>query len=636
MIRYFSILFLVTWWANADVYAQSNRYTVKVAPFSSRLSDEFSPVFYKGGIVFCSNQGDNTFIGYQDEQNRLFKIFFVAKTKNNGFEQPKILSREITTDVNDGPVTFSEDVRYIYFSRNNNTEKLFRNISDTTNKLGIYSAELVDGKWTNIIPFPYNNPEYSFCMPALTPDGERIYFSSDMPGGGGGMDLYYCDRRNNNWDPPVNLGAVINTSKNESFPYAGKYRKLFFASDGHPGYGGKDLYYTQEINGEWIVPVHLDSAINSTADDFGLVADSTFNQGYFSTNRRGTDDIFSFNAAPIEFSFCDTIKENNYCFTFYDERYQLIDTMQVIYQWDFGDGIKRIGSEVKHCFPGKGRYMVSLNITDQLTGKEIAEQTDYEVDLEDIEQAYIHSNNVGMVDQPVTFDGAKSHLEGFNITDYLWNFGDGFKQGQPIMSHTFRKKGEFSVRLGLMGAKDSLGMIQKTCVVKNIRIFDDFEEMTLRKVREVEVRQEKTDSASENRTLQVRIYFMDDISERQKEKIRNALLGSGKSAIIFDRYGIKPSSFSFLDDVARVLNEEPEVRLEITLHANGERMPANTLAITEIWAQELAFYFKNLGTRINASQFKGMGSSYPMLKLMTTNVPESDGVIALIFMKNAK
>ena len=189
-----------------------------------------------------------------------------------------------------------------------------------------------------------------------------------MPGGIGGMDLYYCDRHNNDWDQPVNLGPVINTSKNESFPFACKYGKLFFASDGHEGFGGKDLFYTQEINGEWIVPVHLDSAINSTADDFGLVIDSTFENGYFSTNRLKTDDIFSFSSAPVEFTNCDTIKENNYCFTFYDEQHQLIDTIPVIYQWDFGDGIIRIGKEVKHCFPGPGEYSVKLNIIDELTG----------------------------------------------------------------------------------------------------------------------------------------------------------------------------------------------------------------------------------------------------------------------------
>ena len=338
------------------MYAQSQRFIVKPAPFSSRIYDEFSPVFYKGGIVFCSNQSDNSLVSYKDEQNRLFKIFFVTKKGSTGWNHPKILAKEITTAFNDGPATFNENGNIMYYSRNNSIENSLRNISDTSNKLGIYSAELIDGIWTNIKPFTYNNPLYSFCTPALTPDGERIYFSSDMPGGSGGMDLYYCDRRNNDWDQPVNLGPVINTPKNESFPFACKYGKLFFASDGHKGFGGKDLFYTQEINGEWIVPVHLDSAINSTADDFGLVTDSTFENGYFSTNRRKTDDIFSFSSAPIEFTNCDSIKENNYCFTFYDEKQRLIDTIPVTYKWDFGDGIIRIGKEVKHCFPGPGKY----------------------------------------------------------------------------------------------------------------------------------------------------------------------------------------------------------------------------------------------------------------------------------------
>ena len=243
------------------------------------------------------------------------------------------------------------------------------------------------------------------------------------------MDLYYCDRHNNDWDQPVNLGPVINTPKNESFPFACKYGKLYFASDGHKGFGGKDLFYTQEINGEWIVPVHLDSAINSTADDFGIVIDSTFENGYFSTNRRKTDDIFSFSSAPVEFTNCDSIKENNYCFTFYDEKQQLIDTVQVIYQWDFGDGIIHIGKEVKHCFPGPGKYSVTLTIIDELTGDTIAKQVEYKVELENIKQAYIKSDNVGMVDKSISFKGLTSDLKGIKITDYFWDFGDGFKPG---------------------------------------------------------------------------------------------------------------------------------------------------------------------------------------------------------------
>jgi len=450
--------------------AQSDSYIVKPTPFSSRIYNEFSPVFYKGGIVFCSDQSGNSLVSYKDNQNRLFKIFFVTKKGSSGWTHPEILAKEITSAFNDGPATFNENGNIIYYSRNNSIENSMRNITDTTNKLGIYSAELIDGKWTNIKPFTYKNPLYSFCTPALTPDGERIYFSSDMPGGYGGMDLYYCDRRNNEWDQPVNLGPVINTPKNESFPFAYKYGKLYFASDGLKGFGGKDLFYTQEINGEWIAPMHLDSAINSSADDFGIVIDSTSENGYFSTNRRKTDDIFSFSSAPVEFTSCDTVKENNYCFTFYDEKQRLIDTIPVIYQWDFDDGIIHIGKEVKHCFPGPGKYAVKLTIIDELTGDTIAKRVEYKTELENINQAYISSDKVGTVDKSMSFKGVTSDLKGIRITDFFWDFGDGFKQGGQSISHTFQKKGEYTVKLGLLSLKDSLGVVGRKCVIKKIKI----------------------------------------------------------------------------------------------------------------------------------------------------------------------
>ena len=470
MCKYFCIVILVSLLIKTGLYAQSELYIVKPTPFSSRIYNEFSPVFYKGGIVFCSDQNDNSLVSYKGEQNRLFKIFFVTKKGSSGWTHPKILAKEITTAFNDGPATFNENGNIIYYSRNNSIENALRNISDTSNKLGIYSAELVNGIWTNIKPFTYNNPLYSFCTPALTPDGERIYFSSDMPGGYGGMDLYYCDRRNSDWDKPVNLGPVINTPKNESFPFACRFGKLFFASDGHKGFGGKDLFYTQEINKEWITPVHLDSAINSTADDFGIVIDSTFENGYFSTNRQKTDDIFSFSLAPLEFTNCDTIKENKYCFTFYDEKQRLIDTVSAIYQWDFGDGIMHLGKEVKYCFPGPGKYSVKLTIIDELTHDTIAKKVEYKTELKNINQANINSDEVGLVDKSISFKGVFTDLKGFRITDYFWNFGDGFKPGGPLISNTFKKKGEYIVKLGLLAEIDSLGVIPKICVMKKVII----------------------------------------------------------------------------------------------------------------------------------------------------------------------
>ncbi len=637
MIKHFYILLLISFIFNTELNAQNQHFIVERAPFSTGMNDEFSPVFYKGGIVFCSNLRDNSLIGYKDKQTRLFKIYYVSAKGKKGWKSPQLLSKELTTDLNDGPVTFNTDGNIIYYSRNNTIENSLKNISDTSNKLGIYTAELINGIWTNIKPFPFNNPLYSFSTPSLSPGGERIYFSSDMPGGYGGMDLYYCDTLNKGWAKPVNLGPVINTPENESFPFACKYDMLYFASDGHHGLGGKDLYYTREINGTWIAPVALDSTINSAADDFGIVFDSTFENGYFSSNRRKTDDIFSFRSAPVEFTSCDSILENNYCFSFYDERHQISDSLPGTYIWDFGEGIKRIGTEVVHCFPGPGEYKITLNIIDTLTGNAVAEKADYTIKVEDIEQARINSYNVGIVDKSISFDATEINLKDFRVTEYLWNFGDGFIPGGPLMNKTFKKDGEYKVQLGLIGEKDNMGNIPRKCFFKKIRIFDSFQEMESKAGRENIVYNDKIDSSRiDDKKLTFRIYFMDDLSERQKTKIKTLVKFSGEQTVNFNKNGILPDSYPLIDDIVKVLNGSPDIRLEIAVRAFSTKLPIKKMEISERSAQELSFYFRNKDVNSDAYRCTGLGLSP---SVFVPGIPENrktDGIIEFIFMQNRK
>lgn len=613
------------------IVAQNQNFIVKVAPFSSRIYDEFSPVFYKGGIVFCSNLPDNSIVTFKDENNRLFKLFYSKKNNGNGWKHPKLLSKEITSGFNDGPVTFNDSGNLLYFSRNNSIKSGLKNISDTTNKLGIYAAELVNGLWTNIKPFTYNNPLYSFCTPSLAPGGERIYFSSDMPGGYGGMDLYYCDRQNNDWGIPVNLGSDINTKKNESFPFASKFGKLYFASDGHKGLGGKDIFYTQQIAGKWITPVHMDSAINSTADDFGLVMDSTMKNGYFSSNRRKTDDIFSFSSVSVEFSGCDSLRENNYCFTFYDEQHSTLDTVPVSYHWDFGNGIIRSGKEVNHCFPGPGEYTIKLNIRDELTGNAITKQVNYNVSLENIEQAYINSSDIGLADKPVSFDGLKSNLKNFKIAEYQWNFGEGFKSGELSMNMSFKQKGEHLVMLGLIAEKDSMGIVSKKCVEKKIRIFESYQEF--QPGTEPGASFGKTDKKNnQDKTLKIRTFFMDDLSESQKEKIKVKLkLPSG--SISFNKFGIAQDSYSLMNDIAGVLKANTDIRIEMAVRLLKNESTDSALKLSEIWAHELAFYLKNKEVNRKAYHADGFGLNPSLFNPFISDSMSITGTVEFIFMK---
>ncbi len=630
MSRYLYIIALILLFLKPGLNGQEPGFIIERAPFCSVLNDEFAPVFYGEGLVFCSNRRDNSLIGYRDDRNRLYKIFY--SPRNGSSKRIRLLSKDLTTYLNDGPVTFNKEMNVIYYSRNNNAGNYLGNISDTTNKLGIYRAELVNGTWTGIKPFEYNDPAFSVCMPSLDPDGTRLYFSSDMPGGYGGLDLYYCKRLNDGWDKPVNLGPVINTSKNESFPFAYYYNKLYYSSDGYQNSQGKDIYYTQEMNdGLWIAPVRLDSAFNSSADDFGIVFDSTLEKGFFSSNRLKSDDIFSFRTPPVEFTSCENISESNYCYLFYDERLHPGDTVRGEYTWDFGGGVIRTGTQVLHCFPGPGDYSVKLNILDTQSGDTLSEQVSYDINIEAIELAYINSYSSGIVDVPVRFDGLDMNLKDLRLTDYYWNFGDGFLPGGPVMQKTFRKNGSYTVQMGLLGEKDNLGNIQKRCFTKKIRIFDSFEEYesTDTGVNEFIALNEDFRPGSFN--VLPKIIFMNDLSARQKNRIKSSLRFTGQNTLKILRNGMLPDS-PLLDNLIEIIKQNPEIMLEMVLHSFEEESPAPKLEMSERWAQEIAVYFENRDVGNDSFSCRGLGASGSLSGPVDRNNKSISGVIELIFM----
>ena len=639
-----------------NLFAQTKSYRVNRTSFSSVTNDEFSPVYYKNGIVFCSNLKNNSPITYKNAQKKLFNIFFVDKKDSGNWTDIRLLAKELTTDYNDGPVTFNETGDTIYYCRNNNIKEQIKDISDTTNKLGIYTATLINGKWTNIRPFPYNNPLYSFVTPALTPDGKRLYFASDMPGGYGGADLYYCEKNNNGWDKPVNLGPVINTPKNESYPFTDKSGKLFFASDGHEGFGGKDIYYSQEFNGTWINPVHLDAEINSPYDDFGFVTNADFEDGYFSSNRRKTDDIFHFTVNPVQFPVCDSMVENKYCYLFYDEFYHKNDTFPVKYEWDFGNGIKKYGLQVNYCFPGPGKYEVKLIIRDSLMNDSISGRASYKLELKEAKQVYINSPDAGIVDKVISFNGLKTNLPGFRITDYLWDFGEGFKTRGPSINKIFNKKGEYTVQLGLLGETDSLGNTSKVCVYKKIKIFDDYQELAVQTAKEIDDPNEfytienqkkpdlqpcelisvKGDSGEVKKLnlLKIKLYLLDDLSELQKNIIVKNLYSIKECEIEFGDSEIEPVSYPVLVEIVKTLKQIPDIKLEIAVHTGDKGFPGKNLEISEKWARNLYTYFSENGITSKTLHCKGYGESRPVVSENKRDGRNTNGRVEFIFRNN--
>jgi outer membrane protein OmpA-like peptidoglycan-associated protein len=460
------------------ILGQSETYTVKKASFSSDKYDEFSPVFYKNGIVFSSNR-NLSMSSHSTSQNKgLFKIYYIDTTGKADWENAKLLSKNLTTILNDGPVTFNKLRDTIYFSRNQNVSGRLNDISGPRNKLGIFSAVLIEGQWTKIRDLRINNEWYNVTTPCLSPDGKKLYFASDKPGGYGGSDLYYSQWNGSRWEDPVNLGPVINTKGNESYPFINPAGELFFSSDGHPGLGGKDIFFSMFSDTTWVEPVHLDPPINSKYDDFGIVTDTLMNEGYFSSNRDKSFDIYHFRTNSPQILYNRIQKRNQYCFILSDSGALVIDTLHLKYVWDFGDGKKVSGATVKHCFPGKGEYAVKLDIVDKTTGAVFFSKLSDIIELEDFKQPFINSPDIVVTGDVVNFDGLRSNLPGFKILSYSWDFGDGNRSSGEDVKHSFKKNGEYLVNMELILKSNLNGNVHKTGVSKKLMVLNDIHERT--------------------------------------------------------------------------------------------------------------------------------------------------------------
>lgn len=446
---------------------QSETYSIKKAKFSSNSSDEFSPVYYKNGIVFCSNMTRSLVRNYLTPDDKgLLNIVFADTITGKS----RIFSNNLRTIFNDGPASFSKNGDTVYFSRNIRTD-VNRDELSPRNKLGVFSAVLENGNWGKILDFRFNNEYYNITTPFISPDGKRLFFAADNPGGMGGTDIYYCDWKGDYWDDPVNMGPEVNTQGNESYPSVNSEGGVFFSSDGHPGFGGKDIFYTRQSGGKWLPPAHLDSPVNSKYDDFSLIADPVMSRGYFSSNREGTVDIYQFRTNVRQLFYCDKQRINQYCFKFTDKDKIAIDSRYLQLVWNFGDGTTAQGLNAEHCFKGPGKFKVRLDATDKKTGRVVFTKLSFDLDLRDIEQPVILSPASAMAGTPVTLDGMTSNFAGSEILNYTWHFGDGKYSKDGNTQHIYPEKGDYDIRLGLIVRNDKTGVIREVCSLKPLKVF---------------------------------------------------------------------------------------------------------------------------------------------------------------------
>lgn len=260
---------------------------------------EFSPTFYEDGIVISSTNPAGLKKIKDDKLRRPATSILRSKRGTDGaLLAPEPFAKELSTPYNEGPVTFDRTAETMFFSRNIIKKGLQKRDKKGVNRMAIYTSNLVNGAWSKPTELPFNTTaQWDDVHPCLSIDGDKLYFASNRPGGFGGMDLYVAMKNGDSWAEPINLGATINTAKNEVFPFIHADNTLYFGSTGHKGLGGIDLFFAQTEDAGWTAPVNLGAPFNSAGDDFGLIVDLDKINGYFSSNGfdgKGADDIYSF------------------------------------------------------------------------------------------------------------------------------------------------------------------------------------------------------------------------------------------------------------------------------------------------------------------------------------------------------
>jgi len=282
--------------------SQTPRYAVRNAGTLNSPESDISPAYFESGLLFASDRGERDILNGENagETGRAFyAIYYAKKTAEQEdsivFGKAKKLPKIINKDFHNGPVSITENGQTMAFNR------VFRKIKlrskNFVNRPQIYFAERKGRYWKTPVAFQYNSENYACAHPALSADGNLLYFSSDMPGGLGGNDIWFCKKEGNGWSKPENLGAKVNTPGNEVFPYVRKDGVLYYSSDGHGGFGGLDVFSAQLENGAWSEALNQGVPLNSTTDDFGIVFNSDLSRGYFTSDRaggKGSDDVYSF------------------------------------------------------------------------------------------------------------------------------------------------------------------------------------------------------------------------------------------------------------------------------------------------------------------------------------------------------
>lgn len=587
-------------------YKDSADYKLQFIHSINSWQSDFSPAFYKNGLLFLSNRDQQEIVRrvFEQDQSAFLNFYFASDTATITTElktEPQVYTVSKHGDRHDDYTYFTsndthipghygntylfDSVRYHYdnettvthvkgalhskyhegpvsFTKNQDTIFITRssayakhNKEKSMSRFEIFMSVIEKGKWTDPQEVSFNGEGFSTGHPALTPDNKKMYFSSDRPGGLGGSDIYVVEYINGTFTTPVNV-TEINTPGNEMFPYVDAKGTLYFSSDGHPGLGGLDLFRVIKDRVEIIDVENMGYPFNSSQDDFGIIWKNDMTGGFISSNRkRGhrDDDIYSFTR------LCRSVTAH-----VYDSVTQapLDSVLVTVGDWT---GITDHEGNVQFCLrPGKHNYMASKR------------------DFEKSNGLSSRSTLVKIPLNPLRFDLAgrivskedNSPIEGAKIV--VLNEADS-----AITEFVTGKDGNYYMPLALR-SDYKITVSKKSCGT-----------------------QSKVKSTNGLTTSQTLRGDMDMLCQGDIIRIDNIYYDLNK-------YNIRADAATELDKLALLFNEYPDMRVELRSHTDSRSSATFNMSLSTNRAQAVLDYLGTHGVVPSRMRASGYGETLPV------------------------
>ncbi len=443
--------------------------SVKKLPFCKKNQSEIAPMVHDSLLYFSTDKNIKWLNKPVDQDNNNFyNLFTVRQDTDSAWIEEKQYLPGYFSVYHTSSIAFYPAHNQVFFTETQYKEK--RRLKKNADNLhGVFMANLENNELSRAKSLPFNSRRsYNTGHPTLSADGKYLFFVSDQNGGYGQTDIYVSERNGDEWGPAMNLGAVVNTIGREIYPFYHPSGKLYFASDGHGGQGGLDLFYTFRTDDGWAAPIALDNQINTPANEFSCFIYANGQRGYFASDKDGDDDLYEFNYLFPVFGPGTQQKENTFTYRFYDSMGGKGDG-PLKYVWHFGDGQTAEGDTVIHKYKQPGTYHVQSVLVDTIEQVELFILNDFHQDVKKKVQVYINSPVVVRVGEKQTLDAIDSNLGDFQPNGFYWELPDGSKQKGETIHHIFRKKGKQVVKCGTISQDDPN---EKMCTYKEINVIE--------------------------------------------------------------------------------------------------------------------------------------------------------------------